>query len=734
MPPVKTIVAAVIFVAVGAYLLIAQPHFEASERPDWMGYAVCMVIVGAVMLMIHNFSAAFCMVGINIAFVLLGIIKPDEFFQGFASHAVIATGTLCVFADAVFQTSILDVVMGPLLPTRAPLWEARLRVMCMGFLFSTFLNNTPVLAILLPVTESYCARASLPLRSMLMPLTFSIYFGANNSLIAHSSNLTTLQVTKDLVGAAYGTPEWKAPNFFSPLLIGFPIGVCGLAFMTFFTTTLLPSNEPGKAASFASKSRALDLELDDDQDDVLDIPDAAECLQVPGQPMLSYGYEYLVTFKPIRPLIGTYFHESGLDKKDSTITLKSVITQTPQGPVTLYSKKEWDKHVILSDDLLIFSCTAVGVANLRKRRGIQLKNDNVDGLGAERRLRCLMEAVVGPSSCWVGENVTSSEMQATFAGKAAIIAVRQVGHETSVVSKRKQQDATPGSPLMRRGSRGSLRGSATSEDMEAARNVTVEREFRIDFGSLLLLEAYPNFAKTAPKSHIPMVSTVPASKPPRWYTTKDKFRMLAVGIVLCSVILFAAANILPLTISGFLAIFFMVWLKVLTPGEAIGAIEGPTLLIIASSGGVGKAIQHTGLGEWLGDRFVEMSFNSFPGLLIWFFILMSLLGCFLNNNAQVVLVMPIAYSAAQKVGVSFRPFMYLCMMMTTISSFTIPISRATNMMIVNRGPYSFADFATYGYALQLFMMPIFLGLLYVFEKHSLWDYFNEVCAPYGSLC
>ena len=731
MPPPKTCIASLILVGISAYLLIAQPHFEASERPDWMGYAVCMIIVGAVMLMIHNFSAAFCMVGINIAFVLIGVIKPDEFFQGFASHAVIATGTLCVFADAVFQTSILDVVMGPFLPTRAPLWEARLRVMCMGFLFSTFLNNTPVLAILLPVTESYCARASLPLRSMLMPLTFSIYFGANNSLIAHSSNLTTLQVTKDLIGAAYGTPEWKAPNFFSPLLIGFPIGVCGLAFMTFFTTTLLPCNEAGKAQSFANRSRALNLELNVDEEDLHEIPDADECLQVPGQPMLSYGYEYLVTFKPIRPLIGTFFHESGLDKKDSTIALKCVITQTEKGPVTL-SNKEWGKHVLLADDLLIFSCTSVGVASLRKRRGIQLNNDNVEGLGAERRLRCLMEAVVGPSSCWVGETVTSSEMQATFAGKAAIIAVRQVGHESHVVSKR-EAAMDPGSPLMPR-RKGSLRGSATSEDMEAARNVKVEREFRIDFGSLILLEAYPSFAKLAPKSHIPMVSVVPGSKPPRWYTAKDKLRMLAVGIVLCSVIFFAAANILPLTISGFLAIFFMVWLKIMTPGEAIGAIEGPTLLIIASSGGVGKAIQHTGLGEWLGDRFVELSFNTFPGLLIWFFVLMSLLGCFLNNNAQVVLVMPIAYSAAQKVGVSFRPFMYLCMMMTTISSFTIPISRATNLMIVNRGPYSFADFATFGYALQLFIMPIFLGLLYIFEVHNLWDYFNDVCAPYGSLC
>lgn len=210
--------------------------------------------------------------------------------------------------------------------------------------------------------------------------------------------------------------------------------------------------------------------------------------------------------------------------------------------------------------------------------------------------------------------------------------------------------------------------------------------------------------------------------------------MLAIAVVLSSVVFTAAANILPLSVSGFIAIFMMLFLKVMTPQEAIGAVEGPTLLIIASSGGVGKAIQHTGVGEWLGDCFVAMSFNSFAGLLIWFYILLSILGCFLNNNAQIVLVMPIAYSASAKAGVGFRPFMYLCMMMASISSFNIPIARATNLMISNRGPYTFGDFAVFGMTLQLFLMPFLLGFLYQFEVNNLWEYFNDVCAPYGSLC
>jgi len=405
--------------------------------------------------------------------------------------------------------------------------------------------------------------------------------------------------------------------------------------------------------------------------------------------------------------------------------MKRVVYLSDNGPAALTTKADWASHILSENDLLLFSCTAVGVALIRKRRGLQMCNDNVTGMGEERRMRVLMEAVVGRASSWIGKSITSAEMQEAFNGRAAVVAVRQVATGSEISEPQKKDEKQY---LLK------ADGSPDGHDEEKGGKVISQRAFRVEVGSLLLLEAYSDFSKTAPKDHIPMVSVVPDSKPPRWYTTKDKVRMLVVAVVLATVIFTAAANILPLSISGFCAIFAMVFLKVMTPQEAIKAVEGPTLLIIASSGGVGKAIQHTGLGEWLGERFVEMSFNSFPGLLIWFYILLSLLGCFLNNNAQIVLVMPIAYSASLKAGVGFRPFMYLCMFMASISSFNIPIARATNLMITNRGPYTFGDFAIYGNLLQLFLMPIVLYMLWLFETQDLWSYFNTVCDPYGSLC
>jgi|EP00670_Eutreptiella_braarudii_P005498 di/tricarboxylate transporter len=698
-----------VFAFAALALLTGQPHFDASENPDWQGYLVCLTMLAAVMLMINNFHAAFCMIALNLIFVLFKIITPRDFFNGFSSDAVIATATLSVFADAVYQSSILDVVMGPFLPTKASLMEARLRIMLLGFFISSFLNNTPVMAILLPVTEAYAARAGLPLRSLLMPLSFAIFLGSNNTLIGSSSNLTTMAVTAKIV-PGYGTAAWPAPNFFSPGLTAFPIGVAGLVFMTLFTTTFLASNQPGKKASFVDRSA--------DNEDT--IPDADECLGFPGQPLLSDSYAYLVAFNPIPPFIGQTVGATGLDKSDNLVAMRRIITSSPKGSASL-ARDTWASHVLKENDLIIFSCTAVGVAQIRKRRGLRLCNEGVDALGEERRMRVLVEAVVGRASGWVGQTVTTCAMQAAFQGRAAVVAVRQAATSSQRVDGKEEEKKYW------------LKTDESASDDESGRG-TAQRAFKVEAGALLLLEAYNDFAKTCPKDHIAMVSAVPGSKPPRWYSPKDKFRMVVVALVLILVIFTAAANILPLSVSGFCAIFAMVFLKIMTPQEAIKAVEGPTLLIIASSGGVGKAIQQTGLGEWLGERFVELSFNSFIGLLIWFYVLMSVLGCFLNNNAQIVLVMPIAYSASLKAGVGFRPFMYLCMFLAHISSFNIPIARAPNLMIVNRGPYTFSDFAVFGNVLQLFLMPVTLWLLWTFEVGDLWKYFNSVCEPYGSLC
>ena len=64
--------------------------------------------------------------------------------------------------------------------------------------------------------------------------------------------------------------------------------------------------------------------------------------------------------------------------------------------------------------------------------------------------------------------------------------------------------------------------TGTDDDTPAG---SASRAFKVQAGCLLLLEAYSDFPSTCPKHQCPMVSAVPKSKPPRWYSTKDKVHL-----------------------------------------------------------------------------------------------------------------------------------------------------------------------------------------------------------------
>lgn len=87
--------------------------------------------------------------------------------------------------------------------------------------------------------------------------------------------------------------------------------------------------------------------------------------------LLSCSYAYLVTFRPTAPMVGQPVSATGLDKNDNTVCMKRVMYTSANGPASLNNKSEWANHILSETDLLIFSCTAVGVANIRKRRGVQ---------------------------------------------------------------------------------------------------------------------------------------------------------------------------------------------------------------------------------------------------------------------------------------------------------------------------------------------------------------------------
>ena len=82
-----------------------------------------------------------------------GVVGPDEAFSGFANPAVVTIAALLIVAAGVRETGLLDYVGRRVLGTPRALADAQMRVMFPVGALSAFLNNTPVVAMFVPLLQ-----------------------------------------------------------------------------------------------------------------------------------------------------------------------------------------------------------------------------------------------------------------------------------------------------------------------------------------------------------------------------------------------------------------------------------------------------------------------------------------------------------------------------------------------------------------------------------------------------
>jgi len=130
------------------------------------------------------------------------------------------------------------------------------------------------------------------------------------------------------------------------------------------------------------------------------------------------------------------------------------------------------------------------------------------------------------------------------------------------------------------------------------------------------------------------------------------------------------------------------------------APDWQVLVVIATSFGIGAALEKTGAASFLAGGLIGLVKND-PGLaLTLVFLATSLLTSFATNNVAAVLMFPICLQTAASLGVSVEPFL-ITLMVAASTSFATPIGYQTNLMVFNVGGYRFSDFLRVGLPLTL---------------------------------
>ena len=153
------------------------------------GWVTVWLALTALLLMANEAPPHLVMLSTTTLLLLLRIIDDAEAWKGFSSSSILTIGVMFVVARAMYTTHAVDKVVLPLLGSPRSHTAAIVQLCLPTSLMSAFLNNTPIVAILLPVCESWAARNGLSTHVLLIPLSFSSILGGMCTLVGTSTNL-----------------------------------------------------------------------------------------------------------------------------------------------------------------------------------------------------------------------------------------------------------------------------------------------------------------------------------------------------------------------------------------------------------------------------------------------------------------------------------------------------------------------------------------------------------------
>jgi len=197
-------------------------------------YWTLWLVLAALLLMINEAAPDIVLLATTTLLLLTRVITEKQALQGVASPSVLAIGVLFVVARALEETRAVELLLSPLLgsPKSTPVGVLRLCIPVA--LCSAFLNNTPIVAMLLSVCEGWAARNGLSIHALLMPLSFASMLGGMCTLIGTSTNLVlNAQIEND--------PDAPLLPFtmFSMTAVGAPVALLGVLYMALAAPILL---------------------------------------------------------------------------------------------------------------------------------------------------------------------------------------------------------------------------------------------------------------------------------------------------------------------------------------------------------------------------------------------------------------------------------------------------------------------------------------------------------------
>ncbi|QDU67855.1 SLC13 family permease [Engelhardtia mirabilis] len=306
----------------------------------------------------------------------IGLLEPSEALAGFANPGVVTIGLLFMVVAGLRESGAIDWIAERVLGRPASLRAALIRMIVPVSTVSAFLNNTPVVAMLIPALGDWSKRLNLRPSKLMIPLSYAAILGGLCSLIGTSTNLV-------VSGLVLADTEMTPLGMFDVTSVGLPCAVIGGLYLVLFGPRLLPDR--GSAASALADPREYTLEMI--------VPESSALV---GKSIEEAG---------LRNLPGCFLVE--IERGDQIIA-----------PVL-------PDQGLMANDRLLFAGIVESIKELQNQRGLALATNQVFKLDSPRYRRRLYEAVVSQTCPLAGRTIREGKFRSVYG--AAIIAVARNG-------------------------------------------------------------------------------------------------------------------------------------------------------------------------------------------------------------------------------------------------------------------------------------------------------------------
>ena len=248
---------------------------------------IAILALTFVLLIKSNIPPVAVFVGSLTLTITFRLAPLDQSLKGFSNSGMLTVGALLMVAAGMYRTGAITLITEKLIGRPKSLLSAQAKILPPVAVGSAFLNNTPLVAMFIPVIRDLAKTSGLPAQRLYIPLSFASILGGTCTLIGTSTNLVVAGMVIDYLAKGYpNAPPLRQIAMFDLSWIGLPATLAGIVFMMLTSRLLLPGTKESESAAEITRIFGTEFKV------AVDAPIIGSSLEDMGY-IDSFGFELL---------------------------------------------------------------------------------------------------------------------------------------------------------------------------------------------------------------------------------------------------------------------------------------------------------------------------------------------------------------------------------------------------------------------------------------------------------